>query len=112
MFFYVCLRQEHEKQIAELKKMDLERQDLQAEKENVKVSLDYFQSKYQATQKDLKVQREQSEEYARGLGRKKAIGVKRGLHYSYDVFKLIVESLKSSCQLSRWRTRRSGNLKT
>lgn len=61
------LLQEYEKQAAELKKMDLEKRDLKDQKENVEISLNYFQGKYQATAKDFKLLKEQSNEYIQGL---------------------------------------------
>eukprot|EP00913_Durusdinium_trenchii_P000103 g92.t1 len=81
------LLQEYEKQAAELKKMDLEKRDLKEQdsflaaccacvvfefrlkdqKENVEISLNYFQGKYQATAKDFKLLKEQSNEYIQGL---------------------------------------------
>lgn len=61
------LAHEYEKQKAELKRMDLEKRELKDQIENVDVSLKYFQGKYQDTMKDLKLQKEQSNEYAQSL---------------------------------------------
>jgi len=66
------LSQEYEKQVAEIKKMDLEKRDLKDQKENVEISLNYFQNKYKATAAALRKQETETGEAMEGLAQARA----------------------------------------